>query len=219
MAWSTVRQGGKSYQRTNDIGLPFQVKKKKFVGVRITPMSYVPPSFSCPALADDGLCAIHETKPLRCRAMPFSGYRAENDQADLLIPHDDWACDVSEDAPEVYRDASIVARADYEAERDALDDQAAKIERYAKRLLDTAPKLKLNLAKAAMQPTGGHVIVNFATVLPYLKDISPFEFASAQIPVLEDFLQRTELDPNLSEYHMRYKTCLDEMQRITKQRS
>ena len=59
---------------------------------------------TCPALTEDNKCAIHDRKPSRCRTMPFSPYRDEAHQDDLLVPRDDWECDISADAPLVYRD-------------------------------------------------------------------------------------------------------------------
>ena len=92
MVLTTVRQSARAYSITARHGTILQLSKNKRVAVQISPMSYLPPTLSCPALADDGRCTIHGQKPTRCRTMPFSGYRNESDQGPLLNPQDGGLC-------------------------------------------------------------------------------------------------------------------------------
>ena len=113
--WTPVRQGGRSFDITAELGITIKLRKRRLAAVQITPCAYLPPSFACPELTEDGLCAIHAEKPQRCRTMPFSAYRDEKDQGDLLLPRPAWLCDVSPNAPVVYRDKGILAREAFDA--------------------------------------------------------------------------------------------------------
>ena len=74
MVLPTLRQGARAraYGVTASQGTVMALTKRKNVAVQISPTSYVPPEFYCPALAGDGACTIHKDKPSRCRTMPFS---------------------------------------------------------------------------------------------------------------------------------------------------
>ncbi|KAF0225410.1 MAG: hypothetical protein FD176_461 [Rhodospirillaceae bacterium] len=186
VAFTPVRANSKSF----DIAARLGVMLDKKVAVRVMPVAYLPRDAACPALNDDGLCSIHDDKPLRCRAMPFFGWRAEADQADLLRPRPGWACDVSERAPAVYENGKILDRHDYMDERRALEEQSALLRAYAERLLPMAAGLGQSLTALAAKAMGGDVYVGFSTLLRRLKDVDKAAIARAQIPVLADWAGR-----------------------------
>jgi len=215
--WMPARPGGKSYDLTLELGFELKLKKRKKAAVRIFPASYVPTHMTCPALKDDGLCGVHETKPQRCRTMPFSGARAERDQLDLLIPKPNWHCDVSDAAPLVYSDKKIVTRTDFEDERKLLVEESKILKPFATLMIDSVPSLRLDLEKMAQRPKGGHVIVNFSTLIPRLADVDIYEFARKQLPVMKAFAKQTADQPDYKDEHQRYAACATDYQQILDQ--
>jgi Fe-S-cluster containining protein len=213
LVWNTLRPGGKAFDITARLGTRLRIGKNKEVAIGITPTAYIPPSFPCPALKVDGHCAIHAEKPSRCRTMPFSPYREEDDQTDLLVPRTGWACDVSAVAPVVYRDKAIIGRDDFDREAAALRDQAPFLRRYADWMLDAVPELALEVRKMALKPAGGQVLVNFATLLPRLPKVDPIAFARCQAPIMQDFAARTASNSALTDYTRRYRECAAEYER------
>lgn len=208
--WSPVRPGGKSYDAIRRIGLEIEPKKRKKAAVRVTPISYIPPHMPCPALLDDGLCAVHETKPLRCRAMPLSGARAECDQTDLLIPKAGWACDVSETAPVVYRNKTIVDRAVFAQERRALEIDAKILVPFAQFVLDAKPDVRKEVFSMALRPQGGQVITNFSHLIARLPQVDMFDFAAQQQAVMQRFSNLTTGKTEWASEHERYAACAKE---------
>ena len=59
MLWTTIRQSAKSFAITARLGTTVKLGKRKQVALQVTPVSYMPPSLPCPALAPDGRCSIH----------------------------------------------------------------------------------------------------------------------------------------------------------------
>ena len=212
--WMPARPGGKSYDLTRKLGIELKLKKRKRAAVRVFPVSYVPTHMNCPALRDDGLCGIHECKPQRCRTMPLSGARAENDQLDLLIPKPDWACDVSDAAPLVYDNKHITARTDFEDERQVLIEDSKILKPFATLMIDGSPKLRMDLEKIASRPKGGHLILNFSTLVPRLSDVDIFELAQKQGPVMQSFADQTAGQAEFSDEHKRYAACAQDWQNI-----
>lgn len=219
VVWMPVRQGGRSFGVTADIGITIQLKKRKQAAVQVGPMAYIPPSFSCPELTSEGLCGIHAQKPQRCRTMPLSAYRDEVDQDDLLVPRSGWLCDTSNDAPVVYRDKSIIERGDFVAERKQLIREAAILKPYAELLLDSVPSLRMELHKVAMKPRGGQVIVAFSTLIPRLPKADIYAFAEKQLPVMKTFAERTKGNPALVDFHKRYADDAAEWEMVVRGRS
>lgn len=217
--WTPVRQGSKSFSISARLGLTVRLRKRRQIAVRIAPTAYIPPSLPCPALAPDGLlCTIHGEKPSRCRTMPFFPYREEGDQADLLIPRTGWLCDTSAAAPVVYRDKKIVEREDFDREREELFRQASTLRSYGEWLLESAPPLKEELIRVAKKRTGGHVVVNFSTLLPHLPEVDVVAFARKQLPVMTEFAAKTAAVPALAEYHKLYLECAAEMEGVLERR-
>lgn len=216
MVWTPLRPGAKAHGLASRLGVAVRLAGKKEHGVFVVPTVYIPPSFSCPALADDGLlCSIHDDKPLRCRAMPFYPYREEDDQGDLLIPRPGWQCDVkSDDAPVVYRDRAIVDPADFNAERAALTAQAPRIQAYAKHVLTYVPAVSQQLARAATGKFAGHVVLGFYLYLSRLKNAQSIPLAQQQMAVLQRYADLTADRPDLLEYHQNYTRWRDEMARF-----
>ncbi len=204
MIWTTLRQGAKSFALTAQLGTTVELRNRKRIAVQIAPTAYIPPAFPCPALAPDGLCSIHEDKPARCRTMPFSPYREENDQADLLVPKPGWLCDTTAAAPVVYRDKKIVCREDFDRERRALEDQAVPLRAYADRLMAN-PEVAAAVEKAAKNPRGGYVVLNFSAILPRLQQVDAAAFSRLQLPVLTEFADRTAGVAELADYHGYYR--------------
>ena len=213
MILTTVRQGARAYDITARQGTTIPFGKRKKVAVQISPTGYLPPSFSCPALREDGRCDIHDEKPLRCRTMPFSPYRDEKDQISLLLPKEGWLCDVSAEAPVVYREKGIVERNDFDAERRVLVAQAEILRAYVDALVASAPNVAAGLDSAARKASGGYVVLNFTTVLPRLDQIDTTTFAKRQIPVLNKYARRTADDPDLKDYHRYYSDNANRLER------
>ncbi len=216
VAWTPVRQGGRSFQATADLGITIELKKKRKAAVRIAPTADLPPSFPCPALAPDGLCAMHDNKPQRCRTMPLSAYRDESDQDDLLIPRPGWECDTSDDAPIFSQDGAVVERGEFAAERGQLERDARILEPYGQWMLDASPKLGADLLKLAMKPGGGQVMVAFSTLVPRMPKVDIFELAEKQAPLARALAERTAGDPGLSDFHRRYVESAKEWERTTR---
>lgn len=181
-----VRAQAKSFAQAQKLGVMLDKK----TALRVMPVAYLPKDAACPALAADGLCQIHDAKPLRCRAMPFFAWRDEADQSDLLTPRPGWACDVSAQAPAVYDGGKILDRDAFSAERQAVQEQAPLIKAYVERLLPMAPGLAQTLAALAAKPMGGEVYLGFSTLLRRLPEIDKAAIAQAQTPVLAQWAAR-----------------------------
>jgi Fe-S-cluster containining protein len=213
--WSPVRQGASLFDHTARLGARVTLRSGKELAVRIAPTAYIPPAMDCPELADDGLCEIYDRRPSRCRTMPFSPYRGEDQQEDLLVPRDGWECDISEAAEPVYRDGKILDRGDFDFEGGALERQTAIIQPYADWLLQSVPNHLAELTKVSKKRLGGHVVVSFVSLIPRMADVDAVGFANHQLPVLERFLEMTAGKPALREYHQRYQEYADELARIS----
>ncbi len=214
MVLTPIRQSAKAYKLTAAQGTVLHLAKNKRVAVQISPTSYVPPSFSCPALSADGQCSIHADKPQRCRTMPFSAYREEGDQGALLQAKPGWLCDTSAAAPLVYGDKKVITRTDFDLEARKLKEQAAILRPYADALIAAAPNVAAGLESAARSAKGGTVVLNFTTVLPRLKDVDTAHFARQQVPVLESFAERTKGKPELAGYHQYYLQNIKGLERF-----
>src|SRR3546814_92392 len=147
-------------------------------------MAYLPSSFPCPELTDMGLCGIHAEKPIRCTTMPFYPYREEDDQDEFLIPRAGWACDISKEAPVVYRDKRIVVREDFDEERRRLLAQAPVLKAYADRIVASAPNVVRELKMLSQRPNGGRLALGFTGILPRLPNVDIAEFAGVQLPAI-----------------------------------
>ncbi|OFX14284.1 MAG: hypothetical protein A2516_07935 [Alphaproteobacteria bacterium RIFOXYD12_FULL_60_8] len=214
LAWTPVRQGGRSFDLTADLGATVKLKNRKTAAVQISPISDLPPSFSCPHLTSDGRCAVHTNKPQRCKAMPFNATRTEDDQDDLLLPRPGWTCDVSDTAPVVYRDKRLVERQDFDAERESLLRDARILKPYAAWLMDSVPSLRMEVQRVAMKPSGGRVLVSFATLIPRLPKVDIYAFAARQAPVMRAYAEKTAADPGLAEFHKRYAQGAAEWEKV-----
>ncbi len=203
--WTTIRQGAKSFAITARLGTTVKLGKRKQFAVQITPISYMPPSLACPALAPDDRCSIHADKPLRCRTMPFYPFREEGDQADLLVPRQGWLCDTSAEAPVVYRDKKIVQRQDFDRERQELVDQAPVLRAYAEGLMAKAPNVKAAVEKSAKLPRGGSVVLNFTALVPRITETNMAAFARKQLPVLTAFADKTAGLSDATDFHKYYR--------------
>jgi len=216
MIWTTVRPGAKSFALSRRLGTTMRLPRKQEVAVLVMPTAYIPPSFACPALAPDGLCGIHADKPSRCRTMPFYPYREEEDQADLLIPRKDWACDTSDAAPVVYRDKAIVDRTDFDRERADLEGQAPALRAYADLMLKAVPGVADTMAKLAAKPMGGKMVLGFSSFLRLHKQVDAAQIAGQQLPVLTEFAARTAGASDLAEFHRQYLSFAKEMERFVR---
>lgn len=212
--WTPVRQNQRLFELTAKLGTKVRLRDRRTIALRITPVSYVPPSLPCPALTENGHCSIHETKPLRCRAMPFFPYAEEAEQAAQLVPRKGWDCDVSQAAPVVFRDRNIVDPADFQAERQQLLSQAPILRAYAEAQLAAVPGLLDKLGMVAARPLGGDVLLGMATLLPHWPEMDAAAFARGQQPVLESFAALTADDPALAEFAHRYRQWGREMARL-----
>ncbi|MCW5699872.1 MAG: YkgJ family cysteine cluster protein [Rhodospirillales bacterium] len=214
--WTPVKPASKAYDITAKLGLATRTLNKKRLAVRIAPTAYIPPSLPCPALNADNLCEIHSDKPSRCRTMPFSPYREESDQRELLVPRPGWACATSPEAPVVYRDKTPVDRDDFDRECRDLIAQAPILRTYGEWLLATVPGMIENLGRAAAKPRGGHMAVSFASLLRRLGDVDKPAIAEAQLAVLGEFASKVADQPALAEYSRNYSAWAWEMERLTR---
>jgi Fe-S-cluster containining protein len=219
MMLTPVRQGHKSYEITVRFGLRVALANRRQLAVRITPVSYLPPSMPCPELSPEGLCAIHQTKPSRCRTMPFFPYRDEADQAAQLIPRPGWVCDVSAAAPVVYRDGALVEREDFTRESAEISAQAPVLRAYAETLVATVPGVREKLVSAAAKPVGGDLLLGFSTLLRRLERPDRADIARRQRPVLAEYAARTASDPAFAAFHRHYLDWEREMDRAARVRS
>lgn len=214
ITWTPIRQGGRSYEATAELGLTIALKKRKMAAVRIAPAAYIPPSLPCPELTEEGLCGIHETKPQRCRTMPFSAYRDAADQDDLMIPRAGWLCDTSDEAPLVYRDKALLEGAEFKLEKQRLLRDAVILKAYGDWLLDVQPALKKELYKVALKPSGGQVLVAFSSLIPRLPKVDIYHLAEQQLPVMTAYAEKTAGDPQLKEFHRRYTDGAADWQKV-----
>jgi hypothetical protein len=148
----------------------------------------------------------------------FFPYREELDQAQMLTPRSGWECDTSPAASVVYRDQEIVHREDFDCELGALVAQAAILGFYADWLLESAPTLSEELVRVAKKRSGGHVVVNFSTLLPRLAQVDVTNFARRQFPVMTEFAAKTGAVPALTEYHQHYRERAEELGSLLDQR-
>ena len=218
MVWTPVRSNARSYELATRLGATVRLPNRKTVAVLIVPTAYLPTSFPCPELQDDGLCGIHETKPSRCRTMPFYPYREEKDQADLLIPRKGWQCDTSATAPVVYADHAILDRTDFDRERSDLLDQAPAIQRYADYMLKYMPWIVDELAKLAAKPTGGNLVTSLSSFLTATRRPDAADIAAAQAPLFRAMAERTKDDPALRDYHRNYSGWAKEMEGLARRK-
>lgn len=214
LLWTPVRQASKAFEITARLGTTVRLPDRKTVAVRIVPTGYIPAPYACPALAEDGLCSIHEEKPSRCRTMPFFPYWDEDDQSESLLPRPGWECDVSERAELVYRNKVIVDRRDFDEELHDLTEQVPLLRSYAATVLATSPDMPRQLAKAAMKPGGGHVVTPFSSLFPRLPKARVIDVAQGQGPILRRFAERTVGDPRVAPFHKHYVDWAMEMERI-----
>jgi Fe-S-cluster containining protein len=211
MVWTTVPQNARAFDLTAQFGAKVQLPDRKQIAILISPTLYLPPAFPCPALSDEGLCAIQADKPLRCRTMPFYPYRREENQADMLVPREGWACDVSEQAPVVYRNRQILDRADFDTERAALLAQAPILRAYADTLLKLYPSVMAQVLATARSPAKGSFVTGFASFLRHGRVEDPIGFAKQQRPVLTAFEAQTAEIPKLAEYSTFYRQSAQEL--------
>ncbi|MBF0129355.1 MAG: YkgJ family cysteine cluster protein [Alphaproteobacteria bacterium] len=214
VVWTPVKRTSRDHGIATRLGFVPKLRDRGRLAVRIVPTVYVPPSFPCPALRPDALCALHADKPSRCRTMPFYPYREEADQAEHLVPRAGWACDVSPGARPVYRDRKILDREDFDRERAALLDQVPLLRAYGEWMMKMVPGMEDNLLQAARKPGGGHVVVGFGSLLRRLADVDKAGIASAQHGLLADLAARTADQPALAEYHRQYDNWAWEMDRL-----
>jgi Fe-S-cluster containining protein len=219
MMWTPVRQGLRSYDLALQLGVPVRLGKGARAAVHVVPVSWIPRAFPCPALGAepaDGsgvrLCTVHADKPRRCRTMPFLPFLDERDQAGVLRPQADWACDTSDTAPVVYRDRAIVDRADFDAERAALVEQAAPMRACAGYMLRYTPGLVDSLTRVAANPASGPVVTSMLSFFAATRTPGAAAFAVRQRPVLTEFAARTAGSPELADFHDRYTAWAREME-------
>jgi Fe-S-cluster containining protein len=210
MSWTPVPFGTKAYALAERLGISIRLRDRRKIAVVIAPTSYLPQTFSCPELTAEGLCGIQADKPLRCRTMPFYPYREEKDQADLLVPGDGWACDISSAAPVVYRDKTIVDRGDFDRERKELLGQAPTMRTYANYVLKYMPWIVDSLGSVQPKPGNG-VVTSLSSFLTAVPELDAEDWARRQLPLLEDLAAKTAGVPELAEYHRNYAGWAKEM--------
>lgn len=216
MVWTPLRKPSRSFDLVSRIGATVNLGGRKEIAVLIAPTAYMPNAFSCPALQSDGLCAIHDDKPLRCRSMPFYPYREESDQADLLVPRMGWECDTSAAAPLVYLDKEILTRDDFDRERAQLLQQGPAMRTYAAYMQKYLPTLVEVLATAANKGAGATVVTSLSSFLTATRQSDTALLAAQQFAVLSEFALRTAGQAQLAEFHRNYSGWAREMEYLSK---
>lgn len=211
MVWTPLRQGSKDYPMVARLGTTVKLANRKELAVLIVPTVFIPPSFPCPALNPDNLCSIHHHKPLRCRTMPFYPYREEQFQAELLKPRPGWACDISDAAPPVFQEKQIIMREDFDLERQAIIEQSPSIRRYADYMLKYTPLLTDSLAKASAKTKAGQVITSLSSFLTATRNPDAKRIAGQQLPILQNYAEKTAGNKNLADFHGQYENWAKEM--------
>ena len=213
MTITPIKPGARGYRSVGSIAASVVLPSRKTALLLVTPVSFIPPSMSCPELAEDNLCSIHIDKPVRCRAMPFYAYKDEDHQRDMLVPRAGWQCETNDVAPVVYRDQQIVDRGDFDEERAALTGQAPALRRYVELLLKHDPVFSARVVKATQAPLAGRVVIGFVSFLRYNKDLDLLDFARKQQPVLEHWARRTEGDAKLAQFNQYYSEAASDLDR------
>lgn len=207
MLWTVLPAASRSAGLVSRLGASVTVGRRRTLAVEIGAVAWLPDTLTCPELTPDGLCAIHDDKPQRCRTMPFYAAREEAEQDSFLLPRPGWRCDISRTAPLVYRDGTITDRTAFDAERHRLEDQAAIINAYAHRLLAQSPALARDLDMLGKRSGGGRLALPFTAILPRLNaDIAAF--ARQQVPVLRAVAARTAGDTAARAFHTYYAATL-----------
>jgi Fe-S-cluster containining protein len=209
IVWMPVPKRARTFETVRRLGIEVELGRRLTVAVLVSPMAYLPPSMPCPDLTEDNLCAVHDTKPLRCRAMPFDPRRPEADQSGPLTPRPEWTCDVSADAPVVYSEGRILERTDFDAEKAALKAQAPLLQAYAESRLRLSSSLLGELKRLdPRRGISGSLALGFTTLLPRLPDVDVDAFVEAQAPVLEDHLARISPKGPDEPFHRFYREVL-----------
>jgi Fe-S-cluster containining protein len=208
MVWTVVRPDSKAFDLTKRIGTTVKVARRREVAVQISAMAYMPEAVMCPALTEENLCGIHPSKPIRCRTMPFYPYQEESDQDKLLIPRAGWTCDISGEAPLVYRDEKILAKGDFDEERHRLEEQAHVVKAYANRLVASSASLVRELEVLSKRASGGRLALGFTGILPRLPNGDIMAFAKRQLPVLRRFANITASEASHRKFHDYYQLSI-----------
>jgi Fe-S-cluster containining protein len=216
MVWRIVPKGARAYALTERLGRSIRLQRTRTAAVSITLTAYLPPSLACPELTPQGQCGIHESKPLRCRTMPFYPFRDAADQTELLRPRAGWLCDTGETAPVVYCDGTIVDSRDFDVERKALLAQAESMRTYADYVFRYMPWIADKLAAIGANPEGS-VATSLSSFLTACKQFDATTIAVRQLPVLERFAARTAEIDGLDDYHRNYVGWAREMAYLASQ--
>ena len=215
--WTALRQGSKDYALASTFGTTIKLAHRREIAVLIAPTAYLPKPFPCPALREDNLCSIHLNKPSRCKTMPFYPYRDERYQAEMLTPRPGWACETSTAAPVVLQDNRIVFRDDFDRERRDLLDQVPILRRYADYMLKYSPTLIGALTQAASQVKAGLVVTSLSSFLTATRNPNAGHLARLQLPILNDYVDKTAGDAQLAEFHQNYRNWFQEMSYLSQQ--
>lgn len=211
ISFTPIKQSERHFKLTAQLGTSFQISKRQKVAVLMMPVAHIPASMPCPKLTTNNLCSIHDTKPLRCKTMPFYPYHEEDQQLSLLAPRKDWLCDATMDAPVVYRERKIVDRTNFDIERKELLQDAPALKEYADWLLKFNPSIFSQIMKAVQNRVAGRIFLNFSSFLRIDKRMTLADFALKQHAVLESWEKKTESDPELAEYTAYYSRARAEL--------
>lgn len=211
LSWTLVKTSSRAHKAAAELGVNVSLANRKTVAVLLRPVLYLPAAFPCPALGDDKLCGIQDSKPLRCRTMPFDPCREEKDQAALLAPKQGWLCDVGAEAPVLYKNGKIQDPADFEAERAEMRAAAPAYRAYVQMTLKQSPPVANELLRAAMSPVSGRFAVSFWSFLKTRKEEDRSRFAKAQYGVLLAYAEKTKGQPDVEAYHTYYLKAAQEL--------
>lgn len=209
--WTPLQKGHRDYAMVSSLGATIKLADKTELALLVSPTAYVPASFPCIALREDNLCGIHATKPLRCRTVPFSPYREEHFQSDVLAEFKHLPCDTSVAAPIVFQDKKIIFRDDFDLERQALLQDVPLLRRYVDYTFKYTPMIANDLAKASLKAKSGQIITSLSSFLTATRNPDAKHIAQQQFAVFNEHAAKTAGKQELEEYHRRYTTWAKEM--------
>lgn len=216
LSWTPVLKGSKDFPMVKTLGVTITVAKGQELAVLIVPTSFIPSSLPCPALQADNLCGIHESKPSRCKTMPFYPYRDERFQAELTNPRPGWECDTSTSAPLVYQEQKIVDREDFDRERQELLDEVPLLRRYADYMFKYSHSLPNNLMFSVGKTKAHQVVTSLSSFLTATQNTDARNIAQQQLPILKTYAEQTAGDPKLAFFHNNYVNWSKEMAYLAK---
>ncbi|MGZ0077544.1 hypothetical protein [Methylomonas sp. YC3] len=104
-----------------------------------------------------------------------------------------------------------MSREDFDAERQALEEQIPQIRRYVDYMLKYTPQLVDSLVKVSLKPKGGQVVTSLSSFLTAIRHPN----AQQQLAVLKGYVEKIASEPGLAEFHRHHISEVKEMQYLS----